>query len=54
MSVLKQRVIQVSVSDKFSELQKSGKTPVCLFPNLKAKILHRNSSEVRRDILLYI
>ena len=53
VSVLKQRVIQVSVADKFSELQQSGKTPVCLFPkrkacdDLNAKMLHKNSSEVR-------
>ena len=53
VSVLNQRVIQVSVSDKFSELQQSGKTPVCLFPkrkacdDLNAKMLHKNSSEVR-------
>ena len=32
----KQRVIQVSVSDKFSELQESGQTPVCLFLTRKA------------------
>ena len=52
MSVLKQRVIQVSVSDKFSELQLSGKAPVCLFPkreachNLNAQMLRNNASEV--------
>ena len=34
--VLKQRVIQVPISDKFSELQQSGKAPVCLFPKRKA------------------
>ena len=33
---LQQRVIQDSVSDKFTELQKSGQTPVCLFPTRKA------------------
>ena len=32
VSVMKNRVIQVSVSDKFSELPQSGRTPVCLFP----------------------
>ena len=43
----------MSVSDKFSELQQSGKTPVCLFPkrkacdDLNAKMLHKNSSQVR-------
>ena len=53
VSVLNQRVIQVSVADKFFELQQSGKTPVCLFPkrkacdDLNAKMLHKNSSEVR-------
>ena len=36
VSVLKNRVIQVSVSDKFSELLESGKAPVCLFPKRKA------------------
>ena len=33
---LQQRVIQVSVSDKFHELQESGQTPVCLLPTRKA------------------
>ena len=52
MSLLKQRDIQVSVSDKFSELQQSGKAPVCLFPkrkacdNLNAQMLRRNASEL--------
>lgn len=32
LSVLNNRVIQVSVSDKFSDLVESGKAPVCLFP----------------------
>ena len=36
LCTLKQRVIQVSVSDEFSELQESGETPVCLFPTRKA------------------
>ena len=34
--ILKERVIQVSISDQFTELQQSGKTPVCLFPKRKA------------------
>jgi hypothetical protein len=52
VSVLKQRVIQVSVSDKFSELKQSGKAPVCLFPKrkacdyLNAQMLRNNASEV--------
>lgn len=33
---LKERVINVSVADKFCELQKTGVTPVCLFPTRKA------------------
>ena len=47
LHVLKKRVIQVSVSDKFSELLESGKAPVYLFPKRKAcnkpnsEILHR-------------
>ena len=36
LSTLQQRVIQVSVSDKFCELQESDQTPVCLFPTRKA------------------
>ena len=36
LCTLKERVIQVSIADKFSELQKSGKTPVCLFSKRKA------------------
>ena len=36
LCTLQQRVIQVSVSDKFTELQKTGQTPVCLFPTRKA------------------
>ena len=34
--ILKERVIQVSISDQFTELQQSGNTPVCLFPKRKA------------------
>ena len=34
--ILKERDIQVSISDQFTELQQSGKTPVCLFPKRKA------------------
>ena len=33
---LKERIIQVPVSDKFHELQESGQTPVCLFSTRKA------------------
>ena len=36
LCTLKERVIQVSIADKFNELQKSGKTPVCLFSKRKA------------------
>ena len=36
LRTLEQRVIDVSVADKFDELQKSGRTPVCLFPTRKA------------------
>ena len=36
LCTLKEQVIQVSISDKFSELQESGQTPVCLFPTRKA------------------
>ena len=45
--MLKHIVIQVSVSVTFSELQQSGKTPVCLFQKKKAcdgsnaEILHK-------------
>ena len=52
LSVLNKRVIQVSVSDKFSDLVESGKAPVCLFPkrkacnDLNAKMLSKNASEV--------
>ena len=48
--VLKKRVIQVAVSDKFSV--QSGKAPVCLFPKrkacdcLNAQMLRKNASEV--------
>ena len=52
LSVLKDRVIQVSVSDKFSELLESGKAPVCLFlkhkacDELNAERLCKNASKV--------
>ena len=52
MCVLKQRVIQVPVSHKFSELLESGKAPVCLFPKRKAchdlnlEMLRENDSKV--------
>ena len=36
LRTLEQRVIDVSVADKFDEVQKSGRTPVCLFPTRKA------------------
>ena len=36
LSILEKRVIKVSISDKFSELQKSGQIPVCLFSTKKA------------------
>ena len=36
LHTLEQRVVDVSVADKFDELQKSGHTPVCLFPTRKA------------------
>ena len=52
LHVLKKRVIQVSVSDKFSELLESGKAPVYLFPKrkdcnkLNSEMLHKNDSKV--------
>ena len=52
LCTLKQRVIEVSVSDKFSEFQQLGQTPVCLFPTRKscddfnAKMLKHLTSEV--------
>jgi len=36
LCALQQRVIQVSISDKFHELQESGQTPVCLLSTRKA------------------
>jgi len=36
LCALQQRVIQVSISEKFHELQESGQTPVCLLPTRKA------------------
>jgi len=35
LCALQQRVIQVSISDKFHELQESSQTPVCLLPTRK-------------------
>ena len=35
-SVLEERVINVSIVEKIHELEKSGQTPVCLFPTRKA------------------
>ena len=52
LCTLKKRVVEVSISDKFSELQKSGQTPVCLFPTRKAcddfnyEMLRQLTSEV--------
>ena len=34
--ILRDRVIQVPIADKFTELQQSGRTPVCLFPKKRA------------------
>ena len=36
ISMLKQRVIDGSVADKFNELSQGIQTPVCLFPTRKA------------------
>ena len=36
ISMLKQRVIEGSVTDKFNELSQGSQTPVCLFPTRKA------------------
>ena len=53
LCTLKQRVIEVPVSDKFSEVQDSGQTPVCLFPKRKScdsfnsEMLRHLTSEVR-------
>ena len=52
LCTLKERVIQVSIADKFNELQKSGKIPVCLFPkrkacdNFNAEMLQKLTSKV--------
>ena len=52
LSALNKMVIQVSVSDKFSDLVESEKAPVCLFPkrkacdDLNAEMLNKNASEV--------
>ena len=56
LRILQQRVIQVSASEKFDELQKSGQTPVCLFPKRKAcnkfnnEMLRRLSSKVHEIV----
>ena len=36
LCTLKQRVLDVSISDRFCELQESCQTPVCLFPTRRA------------------
>ena len=36
VTILRDRVIQVPIADKFTELQQSGRTPVCLFPKKRA------------------
>jgi len=52
LCALQQRVIQVSISEKFDELQESGQTPVCLLPmrkafcNIKNEMLAQLNSEV--------
>ena len=46
---LQQRVIQVSVSDKFHELQESGQTPVCLLPTRKACSVINNEMLAQLD-----
>ncbi len=52
LSALTERVIEVSASEKFSELQESGQTPVCPFPTRKAcnefntEMLNQLTSEV--------
>ena len=54
VSNLQKRVIQVSVLDKFVELQQSKQSPVCLFPRRKAcdcfnnEMLSRLNSEVHK------
>ena len=35
ISVLKERVSEVTIAEKFTELQEAGMTPVCLFPTRK-------------------
>jgi len=53
LCALQQRVVQVSISDKFHELQESGQTPVRLLPARKAccdinnEMLSQLTSEVR-------
>ena len=46
---LQQRVIQVSVSDKFHELQESGQMPVCLLPTRKACSVINNEMLAQLD-----
>ncbi len=52
LGTLTERVIQVSASETFSELQESPQTPVCLFPTRKAynefntEMLNQLTSEV--------
>ena len=36
VKILRDRVIQVPIADKFTKLQQSGRTPVCLFPKKRA------------------
>ena len=36
LTILKQRLIDISIPDKFNELMKSGESPVCLFLTRKA------------------
>ena len=54
--ILEQRVIQVSVADKFNELSHSGHSPVCLFPTRKAckefnsEMLQELASEVHEIV----
>ena len=50
--ILKVRVIQVSISDQFTELQQSGKTPVCLFPKRKACELF--NAEMLKTIMSHV
>ncbi len=53
LSTVEQPVIQMPASDKFSEPQESGQTPVCLFPTRRAcddfntELLKHLNAEVR-------